>query len=71
MPLYEYRCENCGEEFEKLVRVSEADLTQPCPNCGASRTYKKITAAASFGYASGGGGSLSYGGSCGSGGGFS
>lgn len=71
MPMYEYRCEECGEEFEKLVHFSEADLIQDCPNCGASHTTKKISAAASFGYASGGGGSLSYGGSCGSGGGFS
>ena len=71
MPLYEYRCEECGEDFEKLVRFSEADLTQACPECGGQKTYKKITAAASFGYTSGGGGSLSYGGSCGSGGGFS
>lgn len=74
MPMYEYRCEECGKEFEKLVRFSEADLSQACPNCGAKRTYKKISASASFGYSSsvgGGGGSLSYGGNCGSGGGFS
>lgn len=25
MPLYEYRCKECGEKFEKLVSLSEAE----------------------------------------------
>ncbi|MBO4793930.1 MAG: zinc ribbon domain-containing protein, partial [Deltaproteobacteria bacterium] len=28
MPLYEYRCDDCGAEFEELCRESE---TPPCP----------------------------------------
>jgi len=33
MPIYEYRCQACGEEFEKLVR-SSADADQvECPRC--------------------------------------
>jgi len=31
MPIYEYRCKLCGNEFEKLVR-GEEKVT--CPNCG-------------------------------------
>jgi putative FmdB family regulatory protein len=33
MPIYEYRCQACGEEFEKLVRSSaDADKVE-CPRC--------------------------------------
>ena len=33
MPIYEYRCQACGEEFEKLVH-SSADADQvECPCC--------------------------------------
>jgi putative FmdB family regulatory protein len=32
MPIYEYRCEDCGTKFEKLIRRSS---DQPeCPSCG-------------------------------------
>ncbi len=31
MPIYEYKCENCGR-FEKLQKVSEDTLTE-CPTC--------------------------------------
>jgi putative FmdB family regulatory protein len=30
MPIYEYACEACGEEFEYLVRNGEAPV---CPEC--------------------------------------
>ncbi|NLV20625.1 MAG: transcriptional regulator [Syntrophomonadaceae bacterium] len=32
MPIYDYRCENCGK-FEKVQKISEAALTT-CPECG-------------------------------------
>jgi len=69
MPLYEYHCINCGEEFEQIVRFSEADLTPSCPFCGDKDTRKKISIAASFGSSSSGS-VTSSGSSCGSGGGF-
>ena len=34
MPLYEYACEACGDDFERIVRLSEADRPQVCPTCG-------------------------------------
>jgi putative FmdB family regulatory protein len=34
MPIYEYRCEECGERFEELVSAS-APSAPPCPSCGA------------------------------------
>ncbi len=70
MPLYVYSCSNCGEEFEKMVRLSEADRTPACPNCQSEETHKKITSFASYG--GGSSGTYSSGGSsCGSSGRFS
>ena len=69
MPLYDYKCSDCGTTFEKMVRFSEADLKPVCPNCDSKETHKEISACASFGNSS----SLSSGStgsSCGSGGGF-
>lgn len=31
MPIYDYRCENCGK-FEKLQKITEEALTN-CPKC--------------------------------------
>ena len=31
MPMYEYLCDDCGTEFEKLVRNGD---TPECPSCG-------------------------------------
>ena len=35
MPLYEYRCSQCGEKFEKLVRFGAGDGDIRCPSCGS------------------------------------
>lgn len=67
MPLFEYHCNNCEEEFEQIVRFSEADLIPICPFCGDKDTRKKISAPASFGSSSSGSTTSS---SCGSGGRF-
>ena len=42
MPIYEYQCPACGENFEKLVKV-RADAP-PCPECGATDVVKKVSA---------------------------
>ena len=38
MPIYEYKCENCGHEFEEMLHFSERDnpINAPCssPTCG-------------------------------------
>ena len=48
MPLYEYQCNTCGEEFEKMVRFSEADSSPACPACQGMDTRKIISAFASL-----------------------
>ena len=40
MPIYEYRCESCGEEFEELVRLDTPDEEIECPAC-AQHTVKR------------------------------
>ena len=34
MPLYEYRCKDCGQNFESYRRLSEAGKEEACPACG-------------------------------------
>ncbi|RMG59413.1 MAG: zinc ribbon domain-containing protein [Deltaproteobacteria bacterium] len=33
MPIYEYRCRKCGNEFEVMQRITESPLKK-CPSCG-------------------------------------
>ena len=44
MPIYAYRCSNCGHEQDVLQKMSDAPLTQ-CPACGQSTYAKQVTAA--------------------------
>ncbi len=41
MPIYEYRCESCGSEFEELVF---GDSPVACPKCGGADTHKLMSA---------------------------
>jgi putative FmdB family regulatory protein len=54
MPLYEYHCSTCEQDFDQLVRFSEADKLPVCPRCGAEETHKKISAGAMIGSTSSG-----------------
>ena len=49
MPLYEYYCPECEIEFEKLVKMSEADAQQSCPECGGRKPHKKLSTFATRG----------------------
>ncbi|MCL4562409.1 MAG: zinc ribbon domain-containing protein [Chloroflexi bacterium] len=49
MPLYEYRCSQCGHIFEKMVRFSEANIPPECPICNSRLTQKQITSFATSG----------------------
>ena len=44
MPIYEYRCDDCGHEFETIQKISEDPLKE-CPACQQSALVKKISAA--------------------------
>lgn len=49
MPIYEYRCEACGERFEKLVRSARSDEPVVCPRCSAVETRKQFSAFSALG----------------------
>lgn len=42
MPIYEYRCEDCGTRFEKLVRSSDTDGPL-CPSCGTAHLEQELS----------------------------
>ncbi len=42
MPIYTYRCENCGVQFEKTQKFTDNPLTQ-CPECGKKTLHKVYT----------------------------
>lgn len=44
MPIYEYRCQSCGHDLEKLQRLSDEPLVD-CPECGKPDLKKLISAA--------------------------
>jgi putative FmdB family regulatory protein len=46
MPIYEYRCAACGFQKEHLQKLSDPVLSV-CPQCGAER-YEKLLSAAGF-----------------------
>ncbi len=51
MPLYEYTCKDCGNEYEELVSVNEQE-PPPCPACKSMNSEKKISLVGSAGAAS-------------------
>ena len=44
MPIYEYQCQSCSHELEKLQKISDAPLSL-CPQCGKEELRRKISAA--------------------------
>ena len=44
MPIYEYRCEQCGHELERLQRMGD-DPLRDCPACEKPELRRLISAA--------------------------
>lgn len=42
MPVYTYRCENCGVQFDQTQKFSDDPLTK-CPECGKVALQKVYT----------------------------
>jgi len=47
MPLYEYRCRDCGRRFEVLQRVGADRTGVTCPECGGAEVAKLLSTFAS------------------------
>lgn len=67
MPLYEYRCPDCGHRFEILQRMGQGAEGLTCPRCGAEKVEKQFS---TFASSTAGGSSAASGGGGGPGGGF-
>jgi putative FmdB family regulatory protein len=46
VPVYEFKCDACGAEFEELVVPG---ATAPCPACGNERVTRRFSAIAERG----------------------
>lgn len=68
MPMYEYRCPNCEQVFEELIRNRADEESVVCPSCDSSEVQRLLSA---FAVSSGSGGAArGFGGSCGGSSGF-
>lgn len=41
MPTYDYTCDNCGHEFERVQRITENPIKK-CPKCGKLKARRMI-----------------------------
>lgn len=53
MPLYEYRCQVCGEQEEKIQSYA-APTQHACPKCGAEEGMKRQISQVAFNLSGGG-----------------
>ena len=44
MPIYAYKCAECGHQMDVIRKVSDPPLTD-CPHCGKPALVKQVTAA--------------------------
>jgi putative FmdB family regulatory protein len=42
MPIFEYKCDDCGTKFEKLVRGSDVNGVV-CPTCGEQHLTQQLS----------------------------
>ncbi len=42
MPYYEYRCNGCGHQYEKLQRITD-DSRPPCEACGSGDVSRLVS----------------------------
>ena len=42
MPIFEFRCDHCGKEFERVLFNSDQDKVI-CPDCGSSEARKLLS----------------------------
>ena len=48
MPIFEYHCNACDKEFEKLVFANDKE-TVKCPACSSTQVTKKMSASSFMG----------------------
>ena len=43
MPIYAYRCRECGEKFESFRAINDSDGEVICPKCGKKNAIKVLS----------------------------
>ena len=43
MPIYEYRCQDCGQVSSFFVRSINSEVTAVCSNCGSSEMTRRMS----------------------------
>lgn len=43
MPIYEFRCEDCGRVSSVFVRSANASLEAACEHCGSRKTHRVMS----------------------------
>ncbi|MGB9867197.1 MAG: FmdB family zinc ribbon protein [Bacillota bacterium] len=43
MPIFEYKCNECGKIFESLERQGELPGRKDCPHCGSSKLTRLLS----------------------------
>jgi len=49
MPIYEYRCKKCNDQFEMIRPMGDSAKRVDCPKCGAKSADKLPTTFAAHG----------------------
>ncbi|MCF8082007.1 MAG: zinc ribbon domain-containing protein [Deltaproteobacteria bacterium] len=55
MPIFEFRCAQCGEVFEKLFMNADDKLDMTCPKC-QSENIERVVSATNYAMGAGPGG---------------
>ncbi len=53
--MYEYRCPDCDNRFEKLRRMAEAEQPVECPTCASKTATRQLSGFAAVTVGGGGG----------------
>jgi len=54
VPIYEFKCNECGHEFEIIMRASASKEEVECPKCHAKNPDRLVSAFSSVASSSGG-----------------
>lgn len=48
VPIFEFRCDECGERFATLVGMVAEEDSEACPKCGSPKTRRLVSRVAKF-----------------------
>ena len=43
VPIFEYRCQKCGAEFDELESIDNRDKPHKCPACGSMKSERQLS----------------------------